>query len=266
VAAGSAGASEGTWPLAGKAAPGRANFASPQHGPSREGIAPGGRDGRAQVGDGSVLQLVHGAKRAGLVAYELQRAATELVQAAVKPPGAVARSLDSLETFKLAEGVAYRVLYDRSALAHPAQLNVTSRMVSLGEQARMIEGVPTSLLIVDRAIALLPLTINQGCVDSAVVLRGSEMLAAMKRIFDDLWRSADALTAEHEAAPGESGPSEQERWILSLLASGATDDTIGRLMGLSARTAHRRVRELIARLGAQTRFQAGMRAVELGWL
>lgn len=54
--------------------------------------------------------------------------------------------------------------------------------------------------------------------------------------------------------------------VLSLLAAGATDETIGRLMGASARTAHRRVRELIARLGVQTRFQAGMRAVQLGWL
>jgi hypothetical protein len=266
VAAGSAGAPEGTRSPVEAAAPGHANCASLQHVSSRDEIASGVRDGRAQLGNGSVLQLVHGAKRAGLVAYELQRAATGLVQAVVKPSGAAAGSLDSLEALKLAEGVAYRVLYDRSALALPAQLNVISRMVSLGEQARVIEGAPTSLLIVDHEIALLPLTIKQRCVDSAVVLRDSEMLAAMKRIFDDLWRSAAVLTADHEPAPGESGPSEQDRWILSLLASGATDDTIGRLMGFSARTAHRRVRELIARLGAQTRFQAGMRAVELGWL
>src|SRR5690606_15031171 len=116
-------------------------------------------------------------------------------------------------------------------------------------------------------IALMPLTVSQDTVESAVVVRSSAMLAALGRIFDDMWRFAAPFTAAQDLLSGqEMQPTEEERWILSLLASGATDDTIGRLMGFSARTAHRRVRELIARLGVETRFQAGMQAVKLGWL
>lgn len=235
--------------------------------PSREREAVTTRATRGHTGNNEVLQVVQGAKRVGWAAYKLQRNASERVRGVVKPPYAATDSLDSLECFKLSEGVDYQVLYDRAALARPPQLDVTSRLVSLGEQARVIHPAPTKLLLVDNAVALLPLTISEHTVESAVVVRSSAMLAALVRIFDDLWRFGGPFTPD--GAPdtaNEDQPSEEEHWILSLLASGATDETIGRLMGFSARTAHRRVRELIARLGVETRFQAGVQAVKLGWL
>ena len=237
------------------------------HVDAREAVASVARAARAQgAGGGGVLQVVHGSKRVGWAAYELQRNARQLVQGVVKPPYAATDALDTVESHKLSEGVEYKVLYDRSALALPPQIDVTSRLVALGEQARVVHLAPTKLLVVDNEVALLPLTTSEHTIDSAVVVRNSAMLAAMVRIFDDLWRFAAPFTTEATTITGDTQPSEEERWILSLLASGATDDTIGRLMGFSARTAHRRVRELIARLGVETRFQAGMQAVKLGWL
>ncbi|WP_228717428.1 helix-turn-helix transcriptional regulator [Allosaccharopolyspora coralli] len=236
------------------------------HVDARETVASVARAARARGSNGGVLQVVHGSKRVGWAAYELQRSARTLVQGVVKPPYAATDSLDSVETHKLSEGVDYKVLYDRAALALPPQIDVTSRLVSLGEQARVVHLAPTKLLVVDNEVALLPLVTSENSIDSAVVVRNSAMLAAMVRIFDDLWRFAAPFTGQAATVNGDAQPSEEERWILSLLASGATDDTIGRLMGFSARTAHRRVRELIARLGVETRFQAGMQAVKLGWL
>ncbi|MCA1188920.1 MULTISPECIES: DNA-binding response regulator [unclassified Saccharopolyspora] len=234
---------------------------------AREAVVSVAHAAKAQAGgSGGVLQVVHGARRVGWAAYELQRSATELVQGVAKPPYAATGSLDSLESRKLAEGVAYQVLYDRSALARSPQLELTSRLVALGEQARVVHVAPTKMIVVDNEVALLPLTTTEHTVESAVVIRSSAMLVAVMRIFEDMWRFAAPFTSEQERLVGDDQPSEEERWILSLLASGATDDTIGRLMGFSARTAHRRVRELIARLGVETRFQAGMQAVKLGWL
>lgn len=221
---------------------------------------------RTPIG-GGVVQVVHGAKRVDLAAQELQRAAVGLVELMVKPPtAAIEPAADSLESAKLAGGVTYRVLYDRRALAHPAQLEITTRMVALGEQAKVVHVAPAKLVMVDNEVAMLPLTMHEHIVDSALVIRSSELLVSIKRVFDDLWRFAAPFTTAPQSRLGTVQPSEQERWILSLLASGATDDAIGRLMGFSARTAHRRVRELISRLGVETRFQAGMRAVQLGWL
>ncbi|MHA6801584.1 helix-turn-helix transcriptional regulator [Bounagaea algeriensis] len=226
---------------------------------------PAAREPVRKVAGNGVIQVVQGAKRIGCVAYELQLHAAHRVRGVAKPPYSATSTLDSLESRKLAEGVRYQVLYDRAALARPPQLDITTKLVSQGEQARVLHMAPTKLLVIDDEVALMPLMLSESAVESSIVVRGSAMLAALGQIFDDMWRFAAPFTGEHELA-GEMHPTDEERWILSLLASGATDETIGRLMGYSPRTAHRRVRDLVARLGVETRFQAGMQAVKLGWL
>ncbi|KMS88406.1 LuxR family transcriptional regulator, partial [Streptomyces regensis] len=52
--------------------------------------------------------------------------------------------------------------------------------------------------------------------------------------------------------------------VLDLLGQGAKDESAARQLGLSVRTYRRRVGELMAALGASSRFQAGVRARELG--
>ncbi|RPK77169.1 hypothetical protein EES45_21935 [Streptomyces sp. ADI97-07] len=52
--------------------------------------------------------------------------------------------------------------------------------------------------------------------------------------------------------------------ILDALGSGLTDASAARRLGVSLRTYRRRVAELMAVLEAGSRFQAGLRAGELG--
>jgi DNA-binding NarL/FixJ family response regulator len=54
------------------------------------------------------------------------------------------------------------------------------------------------------------------------------------------------------------------RVILEALGSGLTDEAAAKRIGVSLRTYRRRVAELMARLEAGSRFQAGLRAGELG--
>jgi DNA-binding NarL/FixJ family response regulator len=49
-----------------------------------------------------------------------------------------------------------------------------------------------------------------------------------------------------------------------MLGAGLKDETAARELGLSLRTYRRRVADLMAALGADSRFQAGLRARELG--
>ncbi|MBZ5735679.1 LuxR C-terminal-related transcriptional regulator [Nocardioides sp. TRM66260-LWL] len=56
------------------------------------------------------------------------------------------------------------------------------------------------------------------------------------------------------------------QFILEQLAVGAQDDQIARLLGVSLRTVRRRVADVMAELGAESRFQAGVEAVRRGWL
>lgn len=51
-----------------------------------------------------------------------------------------------------------------------------------------------------------------------------------------------------------------------MLAGGLTDEAMARKLGLSERTVRRLVSEPTERLGAASRFQAGVCAVRLGWL
>jgi hypothetical protein len=47
---------------------------------------------------------------------------------------------------------------------------------------------------------------------------------------------------------------------------GATDAAIARTFGWSTRTVQRRVQQLMAQVGARTRFQIGMEAAHRGWI
>ncbi|MER5700912.1 helix-turn-helix domain-containing protein [Micromonospora sp. NPDC002296] len=51
-----------------------------------------------------------------------------------------------------------------------------------------------------------------------------------------------------------------EERLIALLLSGITDEAIARHLGISYRTAQRHIAALMAGLGADTRFQAGVQA------
>lgn len=70
------------------------------------------------------------------------------------------------------------------------------------------------------------------------------------------------LLSEETQAP--SSTASRDAIILKLLASGATDSTITRRLGISQRTVERRVRHVMDTLGAETRFQAGVEAARQG--
>jgi DNA-binding NarL/FixJ family response regulator len=50
------------------------------------------------------------------------------------------------------------------------------------------------------------------------------------------------------------------------MAAGATDEVIARRLAISRRSVVRRTGLLMERLGATTRFQAGVQAARRGWL
>ncbi|MEO3854275.1 LuxR C-terminal-related transcriptional regulator [Acrocarpospora sp. B8E8] len=54
--------------------------------------------------------------------------------------------------------------------------------------------------------------------------------------------------------------------LLRMLLEGQTDERAARRLGLSLRTVRRSMSSLMTRLGARSRFQAGARAVQRGWL
>lgn len=66
-------------------------------------------------------------------------------------------------------------------------------------------------------------------------------------------------------ADGEA-VSEEDRAILRCLSMGMKDEAVARQVGVSVRTLRRQIAALMDRLGAQSRFEAGVRASERNWL
>ncbi|MFJ4863454.1 LuxR C-terminal-related transcriptional regulator [Streptomyces sp. NPDC088748] len=63
-----------------------------------------------------------------------------------------------------------------------------------------------------------------------------------------------------------NGITAQERELLTLPASGVTDEAAGNRLGLFLRTVRRRMSTLMERLEATSRFEAGLKAAHRGWL
>jgi DNA-binding CsgD family transcriptional regulator len=155
-------------------------------------------------------------------------------------------------------GRTSRAIYPMHALREaPA---VIAGRVAVGEQVRVLPEVPTRLLVIGDTHAVLPDRL--GFADFPLVMvRETAIVEAAAQWFELLW--------ERAAVPAEHGPETRRdlrRFLLQQLAQGADDEQIARNLGISLRTVRRRVADLMAELGADSRFQAGVEAARRGWL
>jgi DNA-binding NarL/FixJ family response regulator len=96
----------------------------------------------------------------------------------------------------------------------------------------------------------------------AVELTGSSV-AGLHALFEEYWAVARPWGPP---GPDPYGLSDQQREVLRLLAEGCTDEGISRRIGVSLRTVRRIASDLMTRLAARSRFEAGVKAAQVGWL
>ena len=160
-------------------------------------------------------------------------------------------------------GVSVRDVYQDSFRNDPATLRHVQWLTSLGVQARTVPSLPMLMVVFDRKVALVPLDPDDGR-RGALEIRSPGAVAVMCALFEQVWSVGVPLG---EQLPRDSqGLTPQERELLRLLASGHTDEVASRKLGVSLRTVRRMASELMARLEARSRFEAGVRAVRNGWL
>lgn len=162
----------------------------------------------------------------------------------------------------LQRGVLMRTIYLHSAHNDAMTLDSLNRLRESGAQVRTIGSLPFRMIIMDRRRAVVPLAADARA--GAVILQGTGIIAALSAIFEERWATAQPLGS---AMPQDAnGLNQQESEVLRLLAQGLTDESIGKRLGVSPRTARRIAAELMDRLGARSRFEAGVRAMRSGWL
>ncbi|MER7764573.1 LuxR family transcriptional regulator [Streptomyces sp. NPDC097619] len=171
---------------------------------------------------------------------------------------------DALAT--LARGVVQRVVYSRASLEVPGQLeSAIEPCVRAGEQARVTPAVPVKLVVIDASYALVSLSIKEADVhNTMLVVQPCGLLSALIALFEQVWQTA--LPLHGGPGGGPAGLPAADRRLLRLLAGGASDEVIARELGVSRRTFFRRLQILMARLGAENRFQMALQAQRSGWL
>lgn len=170
--------------------------------------------------------------------------------------------LFELKSARLAAGVRYQLLYQDTIYQDPDRLRHALAVTAAGAQARTLPDPPLKVIVADGERATIVLHNDERRGDPMGLRIGpSPTLDLMMRTFDVLW----SLSAPISVNPSEP-LDERDRAILTLMGLGATDDTIARRLGMSRRTVVRRTASLLERLGASTRFQAGVQAIRRGWL
>ncbi|KFG71162.1 LuxR C-terminal-related transcriptional regulator [Streptomyces mutabilis] len=163
----------------------------------------------------------------------------------------------------LGRGIRMRTIYLDSVRNSRHSIEHANWLAGLGGQVRTAPSLPTRMVIVDRSTAVIPVT-GDNTAQGAVVLTGHGMLTALCALFEAAWATAQPLAVAPVCGP--NGLTPQQETALTLLADGHTDEAIGKRLGVSPRTARRIANDLMERLGARSRFQAGVRAVQEGWL
>jgi DNA-binding CsgD family transcriptional regulator/sugar-specific transcriptional regulator TrmB len=199
---------------------------------------------------------------------QLQQGAREELLVFDKPPYTAPLQLNETQLDLLRSGVRCRTIYARAALELDGAIEILDELAAAGEEARVLPELPMKMAIADRKLGLVPLTLDApGMQEGALLLHPSTLLGALTTLFDALWESAAPIGLDSEAAEEDADAlSQQDRRLLALIAAGLKDEAIARQLGLGVRTVRRHVSRIMATLGAETRFQAGLQAAKRGWL
>ncbi|MFD5264720.1 helix-turn-helix domain-containing protein [Streptomyces sp. NPDC058335] len=226
---------------------------------------------RAAAAEPSVHDLVEVVTGAAAVSQrflQLQLGATEEVCALVTgTPVAVTGMENDAEEQAAARGVRYRVVLERAVLDQPDGITELTAALGRDEQVRVVDEVPTKLVVADGSLALVPLTVRSA-EPAALVVHASGLLELLSGLFESVWRQALPLRLGERGVTeeGPDGPDAADLEILSLLLAGLTDASVAKQLGVGLRTVQRRVRRLMELTGATTRLQLGWHAHERGWV
>ncbi|MBW1600464.1 transcriptional regulator [Streptomyces sp. JJ38] len=149
-----------------------------------------------------------------------------------------------------AQGLLNQGLIPRWMLEHPCTDVRVARLPML------------QVVIVDSRAALVTTPSTAG--RQASVIRAATVIQTFGTLFESLWWHA--VPVEDRIEFGDRRQAQTALRILECLLAGVTDEVAARELSVSLRTYRRHVADITSLLGASSRFQAGVRAAELGLL
>jgi DNA-binding CsgD family transcriptional regulator len=177
------------------------------------------------------------------------------------PMGGIRR----IDPVNVRRGVRYRVIVPDTARTEPGLTTRLGTWSLSGVDARTVADVPTDALVIDGSVVVLPSDPDTSRPTAGtVVLRLPSVVTTTIELFERVWSVAVPLVASE--VPGTDDLRPRERELLSLLSVGCTDESAAARLDVSVRTVRRMVADIMNRLGARSRFQAGVKAADRGWL
>ncbi|GAA2023679.1 hypothetical protein GCM10009839_21670 [Catenulispora yoronensis] len=167
-----------------------------------------------------------------------------------------------LDAELLGRGVRMRYICSAGRRHDAATLDYAGWLTRHGGEIRTVAAMPLQMIVVDGKTAVVSLDPSSATASAAVLHDvGVDLMAAL---FETMWESATPLRGSR--APEAVVLSELENEVLRFLAEGGTDEMIARRLGVSSRHIRRLANRLMQRLGARSRFEAGVKASQNGWL
>ncbi|WP_328525461.1 helix-turn-helix transcriptional regulator [Kribbella sp. NBC_00359] len=178
---------------------------------------------------------------------------------------------DSLHTLEqspdlplIERGLKMRTVYLQSMTASKQAMEYAAAVHRLGCEVRATPTLPMRLLILDQEIAIMPMDPDNPTA-GAVIHRSPAVVSVALALFDSYWsRATELFDPDDRDDDAPLTPHEAE--VLRLLAGGAKDEQVARLLGISLRTARRITANLSERLDAASRFELGAAAAKRGWV
>lgn len=163
--------------------------------------------------------------------------------------------IEAAQRAALERGVSYRVVFGPSAFASGASSPMFADRAIPKTSMRVSSLVSARLLVRDAEEALVLTTPGPSNQSAGVRIRSSWFAGFLLETFETIWDSALPVSRERFHTARMLSSTEQE--ILQLLATGLTDESIARSLGVSLRTIQRKVQGIQRSFGATSRFQLG---------
>ncbi|MGW7305435.1 helix-turn-helix transcriptional regulator [Streptomyces sp. NPDC054835] len=168
-----------------------------------------------------------------------------------------------MDQHMLDRGVLVWNVYQESVYNDRTGLAYARWIARSGGKVGTAPTLPLWLVVYDRTTALLPVEPRDPAA-GAVQVTGAGYLAGLIALFERLCESMTTLDAPGACDGDQPTPLDKE--LLRLMGQGLTDEAVCKKLGMGLRTARRMIADLMERLGARSRFEAGAKAVERGWL
>ncbi|MFW6691836.1 helix-turn-helix transcriptional regulator [Streptomyces sp. MAR4 CNX-425] len=160
-------------------------------------------------------------------------------------------------------GITQRTLYNHTYRHHPATLAYLDRLKDTGLEVRTMEETPERLLIIDRAVAFVPVQPDR---EAALEIRHPGLVWFLVCVFERFWQIAVPWghpVPYRDTPPGVTGVQQK---IAQLLVEGQLDEAIARRLGMNVRTCRAHIAKLAAAFGSDSRTQLGYLLARSGML